>query len=434
MLNDMANEMNEKVTRVINTEEGVHVADGPLTTPVTQEGAPGLLLNEVEQRIVKVRPMSTPVDQITRMAGSRTARSIEVSYYKVDTKPGEAKLVSATEIAGTTIDNCAVYKLKTDNDEIFSPTETILMPDMSGERMAGSDTTRNPAVLYVVSRESTSDGWELRVIAVNGKKSDGIRKMPATEGGEALIRMGRAASELDVQTGQYQSLPKKASNYCQIFKAQIEHSTVMNMTRKEVGWTMEDQEESAITDMRLGMEKSFIFGCKARLTNELKGDETLLTQGIWSQAAGVATIEKDLTHKALTALMRRAFTGKAAGSNRKILIAGSGLIERLSNLESVRTLSAQDKVTRWGIDFTEIGSKFGTLYTIHSEVFDMCGHPEDGMIIDPAYITKYCFEPFKAEHLDLKSSGVRNCDAVVLTEASCVVLRHPEAHLRVITE
>ena len=34
--------------------------------------------------------------------------------------------------------------------------------------------------------------------------------------------------------------------------------------------------------------------------------------------------------------------------------------------------------------------------------------------------------------LDLKKSGQRNSDAVVLTEASCLVLRYPEAHMRII--
>ena len=85
-----------------------------------------------------------------------------------------------------------------------------------------------------------------------------------------------------------------------------------------------------------------------------------------------------------------------------------------------------------GIDFSEINSKFGTLYVVHSEVFDSCGHDNDGLILDPDYVTKYSFIPLKVESLDLKGSGVRNVDATVITEASCVVLRHPKAHIRVI--
>jgi hypothetical protein len=55
-------------------------------------------------------------------------------------------------------------------------------------------------------------------------------------------------------------------------------------------------------------------------------------------------------------------------------------------------------------------------------------------VLDPEYLTKYCHVPFSVEKLDLRRSGVRNTDAVVITEASCLVLRFPEAHMRVLGE
>jgi hypothetical protein len=58
--------------------------------------------------------------------------------------------------------------------------------------------------------------------------------------------MGRAASELDVQSPQFEALPKKSRNLCQIFKMQVEQSTLQRLANKEVGWTMSDQEEAAI--------------------------------------------------------------------------------------------------------------------------------------------------------------------------------------------
>ena len=89
-------------------------------------------------------------------------------------------------------------------------------------------------------------------------------------------------------------------------------------------------------------------------------------------------------------------------------------------------------MSKWGIDFTEITSKFGRLYLLLSEVFDECGMPENGIIIDPEYIQKYVHIPFSTDSLDLKSSGQRNADALVLTEASCLVLRYPNAHMRIV--
>lgn len=108
------------------------------------------------------------------------------------------------------------------------------------------------------------------------------------------------------------------------------------------------------------------------------------------------------------------------------------LIDALNRMDLTRVATSGDKVTKWGIDFTEICTKFGTLYVLASEVFDECGHEHDGMIIDPEYITKYCHVPFRTEKLDLRRSGVRNTDAIVITEASCLVLRYPQAHLRIV--
>ena len=54
------------------------------------------------------------------------------------------------------------------------------------------------------------------------------------------------------------------------------------------------------------------------------------------------------------------------------------------------------------------------------------------MVIDPEYVTKYSFIPMQAERLDLKRSGQRNTDAIVITEASCLVLRYPKTHMRVV--
>ena len=133
----------------------------------------------------------------------------------------------------------------------------------------------------------------------------------------------------------------------------------------------------------------------------------------------------------LITLCSKAFTGNN-GSRRKILIAGTALMEALSRLQTTKIRTAEQTRVKWGIEFREIVSNFGSLYVVHSEVFDQCGHPSDGFIIDPNYLTKYVHVPFQAEKLDLRSSGQRNTDAVVLTEASCLVLRYPNAHMRIV--
>ena len=287
----------------------------------------------------------------------------------------------------------------------------------------------DPLVLYVTSNEG-ADG--VKVVAINNLSGQ-AHVVPQLSAGTELVRMGRAAGELDVMTAQFESLPTKADNYCQIFKAQVEQSTLMRIANKEVGWTFSDQEEAAIIDMRMGMEKNFLFGHKARFTDPEKHEEIMLTGGIWNQTDNEYMYEPDngVDEEWMVKLCRQAFAHNA-GSTKKVLLAGSDLIEKLHLAGAQRMMVNDAVVTKWGLDFSEIHSKFGTLYVMLSEVFDQCGMPGNGMVVDPEYITKYSHVPFKTERLNLRQSGVRNVDAIVITEASCLVLRYPQSHLKIV--
>ncbi|MCF0213537.1 MAG: DUF5309 family protein [Muribaculaceae bacterium] len=405
---------------IINGKEGgKHVVAGPLTTSLTKEASPSLLLSEIDSRVVKVRPSSTPIDQISRLAGSRRAGSMVVDYYSVDTKPDSATVQD--EIIDYGVPSSPI-PMSTSNDAIFDASETILVPGVTTQ--AGET-----LVFYVTERVP---GDCIKVLPVNLAAGE---ELPAIEEGTKIVRMGRAAAELDVQTSQFEALPVKSTNFCQIFKAQVEQSTLQKLTNKEVGWTFNDQEEVAVIDMRLGIEKNFLFGHKCRVLDPNKGEDIMLTGGIWNQTDHEFSYDPSAPADAefIVNLTRSAFTG-SNGSRRKILVAGSGLIDLLNKIEHTKTVGATQTVTKWGIDFTELRSKFGVLYVIHSEVFDLCGFPKNGMVIDPQYLTKYSFIPMNAERLDLKRSGQRNTDAVIITEASCLVLRYPRTHMRVVAQ
>ena len=403
------------------------------TLETMAQQSPELLRNSIDERIVKVRPMSTPVDQLSRCGRARRAGSMTVEYYSVDTKKTEAKLAEAHPggAGSKKSDDLYTYILKTTDDSLFEISETILVPSQPGYDRNGRPS--GALMLYVVDRPS---GGGVEVAPVNARETEIMGgktlQMPSLQVGELLVRMARAATELDVQTAQFAALPQKASNNCQIFKMQVEQSTLAKIADKEVGWTFSDQEEAAIIDMRLGMEKNFLFGSRARLFDSTKNEHIYFTGGIWGQAGREHELLIDaLTEGGLVDLCSAAFSLNN-GSRRKILIAGTGLVEALSKLQFTRTLSAGDTMVKWGIEFKEIRSNFGSLYLLHSEVFDQCGHRNDGFVLDPDYMTKYVHVPFQAETLDLRRSGQRNTDAVVLTEASCLVLRYPDAHIRVI--
>lgn len=401
--------MEKKENYVDGHAGGLHVSNAPLTTDNASVASPGLLTNAIDGAVVKVRPMATPLDQISRLGHVRSVDAMEVDYYSVDTRCDRAEAVDVTPLEASGVDApYQQFSLTTDRN-VAEVSETLAW--------MGSDGKMRTA--YVTS----GGGTDMVCITDGGS-------LP--ESGVEVIRMGRAATQLDVQTPQFSVLPRKNTNFCQIFKMQIEQSVIMKMSHKEIGWDFTDQQEAAIYDMRLGMEKQFLFGTKMKFHDPSKNESVLLTQGIWDQAGKELEVDmKSFDSKALVDMLRGAFT-ENSGSRRKILIAGSGLITALNKIDAQRVITARDQVTLWGIDFSELCSKFGRLYVVFSDVFDTMGMPNNGIIIDPEYIQKHVFIPFTAEKLDLRGSGQRNTEAMVLTEASCLTLRYPEAHARVI--
>lgn len=407
--------MSETKNQVPGISGGTHVSGAPLTTDLAMQASPELLRNAIDKAVVKIRPMATPLDQISRLGHVRDVDSMEVDYYSVDCrKPSTrvTKAVADTEHAGLG-DGCAALTVDVAHPAVFEISESFGFMKDDGTMGVG----------YVVDK---SEGK----LSVRLHPDDGSALATGTE----LIRLGRAATQLDVQSPQFSVLPQKKTNFCQIFKMQIEQSMVMKLSHKEIGWDFTDQQEAAIYDMRLGMEKQFLFGKRMKVYDYQKQENVTLTEGVWSQAGKeIRTELAALDAKALVDILRKTFT-ENSGSRRKILIAGSDLIAALNKIDAQRVITARDQVTAWGIDFSELISKFGRLYVVFSEVFDSMGMPGNGIIIDPEYIQKHVFIPFNAERLDLRGSGQRNTEALVLTEASCLTLRYPEAHARVIGE
>ena len=406
--------MTDNSNLVAGMTGGNHISGAPLTTDLTAQVSPELLRNAIDKAVVKIRPMATPLDQISRLGHVRDVDSMEVDYYSVDCRKSEAK-VSKVDVEADEenySDNCRGFKVQLDETGVFEASEGFAFTRSDGSLGTGYGVEKLDGGSTVRVRIPTSEG--------------------AVSAGMTLVRLGRAATQLDVQSPQFSVVPKKQTNYCQIFKMQIEQSVVMKLSHKEIGWDFTDQQEAAVYDMRLGMEKQFLFGKRMKVYDANKQENVTLTQGIWSQAG--KEIEADLSAldaKMLVDILRRTFT-ENSGSRRKILIAGSELIAALNKIDAQRVITARDQVTAWGIDFSELISKFGRLYVVFSDVFDSVGMPGNGIIVDPEYIQKHVFIPFNAERLDLRGSGQRNTEALVLTEASCLTLRYPDAHARII--
>lgn len=179
------------------------------TTTLTNQLSPSLLRSEIDERIALIRPSSTPLDQISRMIGARKANSMRVEYYSVDTKEGHDTV--AKTVRDLILSHGQPFTVQVSNAAIFSETETVLLPSV----IIPTGTYKGQALVGYIS---SIDGNELSLIPVNIETGLTDISAGTIAEGASVIRMGRAARELDVQTAQFIALPRKDYNFCQIFK------------------------------------------------------------------------------------------------------------------------------------------------------------------------------------------------------------------------
>lgn len=173
------------------TSVGKIVSAEPLTTELTRSHSKELLKNEIDERITRIRPMATPIDQLSRYAGARKSGSMVVDYYSVDVKPTKATLAeSYTEPTSTSVTTSAQkVQITTDNNDIFEVSETILVQGVKGYDDDGITRSKADLVLYISSKEESG---ELNVYAINGKTIGSVSGcVPSIPAGSTLIRMGR---------------------------------------------------------------------------------------------------------------------------------------------------------------------------------------------------------------------------------------------------
>ena len=220
--------------------------------------------------------------------------------------------------------------------------------------------------------------------------------------------------------------------------AQIEQSTLDKIAAKEVNWGFSDLEEDSIYDMRLAMENSYLFGDMNVVNHSVKdGMSQWFTKGIWWQAGkdievGTWNATKNatvITDEDLVDISRDLFVGTGIGNKRKVMFCGSDFLSALSKIDSDK-FRLKDTVEVWNLKFKSWETDFGEILAIHHELFDLNGMADCAFALDPEFLTKKTHLSWSRNILDLKKAGVRNTDAVVLQEISCLYLRYAKAHAR----
>lgn len=405
-----------------------------------EDGDPDFYAKQIDSKIIKIRPMATPIDQISRYAKAKPSKSLEVKYYSVGTRPIKTTVKTQLEkqASGESV------KLEVKDAGMFTIDDTIRVVGVKGTHdELGNEYTMDeenkPDLVLCVCGRDQSTGMPV-VFAVNGDLNDDNKPLwcPQIPVDTVLIRMGKACGELDVQTGRFNNLPTAETQYCQNFMIQVEQSTFDKISAKEVDWDFSDIEEDGIYDMRLTQENSYLFGVKNKIAHVSKeGMFRWFTGGIWYMAgkdievgtwddsAGCAVISDDN----LVDISKDLFVGTGIGNKRKVMLCGSDMLAALSKIKSEK-FRLKESVEIWNLKFKSWETDFGEILTIHHELFDINGMSDCAFALDPEYLTKRTFMNWSRNILDLKKAGVRNTNAVVLQEVSCIYLRYAKAHAR----
>ena len=413
---------------------GAPVMDAPVTTTATNTGSPDLLENYVSQRVIQMKPASTPLDTIMRQIKNVPIKSWKTEYYAADSRPLNDELDTAyARVDATNYDHTAAFTVK--DISMWAIDDTLMFPNITVTPKEG---TVGPLVGLVVGRTVATS--TLTVQCINGAAGSGTNAnlatgcFPATIADNSLIvRMGAAKAETDAQTTPYGIIPVPAYNYCQIFMAQCEESLFQQVHDKQVSWSLKDYEAQNIYDMRATMEHSYLFGARQKFADLTSSKERYLTGGATTYIDKVLTYgsggsDRTIDDDTFVQWTKDLFTGNS-GSETRILFGGDGLLKNLSNVKTVqKQIDAKSTQVKFGLTFKEIETSFGTLLFYHHKLLNMSGWSDNGIVLDINNIEKHVFSPMEAKKLNLADTGQRNVNATRLSETSCLVLRYPDTH------
>lgn len=426
---------------------------------VEEQGNLEFYLKEVNKRIVEMKMESCPIDQILR-AQERVnhTKSIVVKYYAIGQRPIASNTTEAVS-ATTTGDLVAV---KPANKAAFDHMDVIMFPEIMGWEADG--TTRSTLIPLQVRVMACDDNRYPKVAAINGQKdAAGTRfGLPEIPQGSKMLRLGRAAAEMDVETGSYYVLPEASEKYCQRFIMQCEQSIIERMSAKEIPWTFSRQERIAMDDMRGGIERQGLFGFNNKMIFGKKG-AIYTTGGIfwdagkdlelghWIQkkdengtpiTVEVATdgntttknvYEYVISPKELTAFVAAAIKDAGNASRTKMLFVDNLIYQAFTNMRQNKyfVTSSEKNWQNTGLDFESFNHMGTKILVYRHDGFNYQGMDGHAFLLDARYLEKWVFGDWARKEYNLKDLFVRNSNAVVMEEFSCWTLSYPNAHARV---
>ena len=406
-------------------------SEGPVDgTTVVGENAPsttvvkaGYMDDDLDQKLVLIRPQDTPIDTFTRtIANNVKSEAWEAGGWEIGTREVWDSLDDAYS-SGTTI--------TVKNPDMWKPGDTMLVHTIDGEGndsgiKMDSSSPAQPVALLVKSISSAN----LTVQRVGSLSAS----IPTIADNSILQRLSPAVSELEASVEGFAIQPSDRKYYNQTHMCQVEESVIHALLKKKVAMDFSVYKEQTLWDFKRGMELANLFGVGG-LSKNAKGELVHHSTGLWWQMTQQSTVNfaASMSDQDWNSLGRAIFEGNN-GADRRLLFAGNGLLEQLANVSSyAKQLEAKNTEMVLGLRVFKIETPFGELLvkpmgSLFEGYFAKCG-----MVIDPNFVKKYVMEPLTTTQLDLNKTGQRRVDnAVRIHETYSLFLENLPCHRRII--
>ena len=403
---------------------------GPIDgTTVVGENAPSTTVvkaaymdEDLDKKIVLIRPQDTPIDTFTRsIANNVKSEAWEAGGWEIGTREVFDRLDSAYT-SGTTI---AVQ-----NPDMWKPGDTFLVHTIDGTTSEDTGILLDSNNLPVQGIVKAVSGGNLTVQRVGTLSA----AFPSIADESIIQRLSPAVSELEASVEGFAIQPSDRKYYNQIHMCQVEESVIHALLKKKVAMDFSVYKEQTLWDFKRGMELCNLFGVGG-LSKNAKGELVHHSTGLWWQMSQQSTVNfaASMSDQDWNSLGRAIFEGNN-GADRRLLFAGNGLLEQIANVSSYsKQLEAKNTEMVLGLRVFKIETPFGELLvkpmgSLFEGYFAKCG-----MVIDPNFVKKYVMEPLTTTQLDLNKTGQRRVDnAVRIHETYSLFLENLPCHRRIV--
>lgn len=403
-------------------------------------GSNNILEKDLDRRLTQIRPYDSPIDTIARELGNtENCESIEVDAGSIGTIP----LMDRTNFGSTapTINTTnKTVDLVVLNSKMWTPHCTFqahLDITQSGVTAAAQQGTTHRAypIFYVYDVNYATNTLRCVIISFGGLADNNPNAISANVDFD-IQRLAVAVNEKTAMITSNAILPELEGNYCQRFMITSSIGVLAEMHKKKVDYGFDAIKANDIWDYKRQIESAYTFGVKSKFADVGdRGKQIYTCSGAWEQITHdfsvMGAFAQPNSGNLFVDITEEAFR-ETSSSQYKIMLCGKGLMSNfMKSLEYYKQIPNNTTQMIAGIEFHKIQTNHGTLLVKAHNLF-IGHHNYDGLIIDPAYVTKMYFQrPTITQH-DLIQAGIENSKSQTLSEVSTIIFKNPNAHMRII--